>query len=151
MADQRVQELIRELRDRYGVRVVPEPSQALLRLLHRHALAPSPFTPEIAPHLQKWLAEFGSRPVRCFKASGGFKCLLEAGHEGLHRAAGVGWGDENKKAETKLRQGERLEIDGELFESALEPCPQCGSPDSIERLQDGSWRPIHHDEGHAGA
>lgn len=99
MADERVRELLRELRERYGIALVPAPGAELLRDLQGRAwekVGPMDARrlTEQAKRLQEWLSTFGDVPARCSARSRAYKipCERPVGHDGLHMACGFGWG-----------------------------------------------------------
>lgn len=106
MADQRVQQLLRELRDRYGVRVVPEPGPALLELVRELATATGALAQDQARQLraeaQAFLLGLGTLEERCPRVGPRHEaCTLGLGHEQarcswdqgpLCRAVYRGWG-----------------------------------------------------------
>jgi len=73
MADTQIQKLLRELRERYDARVIPEPPPAIIALLQRKALekkylhtAPHFETPtDEAILMMSWLAECSIPVERC--------------------------------------------------------------------------------------
>lgn len=94
MSDQRVQELLRELRDRWGVRVGPLPPPDLVEHLVAEARSDlrhggSSLGPTGA-RMVLWLQSCGVR-VACDAYVGGGRerrsprCMLDLGHDGKHR------------------------------------------------------------------
>ena len=96
MADERVREMLRELRERYGVRMVPEPPEQVLLWLQREAafergletaFEHGPETPggmDNTRGLLVWLRSFGSDRLCLAHGPSNQRCERTIRHEGNH-------------------------------------------------------------------
>jgi len=103
MADERIQELLRELRERWGVKVVPEPPPEVLAWLRKAeryiSSSPPPF------ELKPWLSSLPSEADHelCLaRGPSGAICDLQSQHDSQHSCrTGLGMGTVRWPASTR--------------------------------------------------
>lgn len=94
MADQRAQELLRELRGRYGVRLVREPPTAFLQWVAQRYLDKEIWAnKQDLILIKKWLLELGIPVARCKSMHhSGERCERVTRHGGKHATKKHSWG-----------------------------------------------------------